>query len=49
MGGDGYPINVLLVLVRKTYQLQFLGTDTTKGQGDVKTLSDRKTCPGVLR
>ena len=48
-GGDGYPINVLLVLVRKTYQLQFLGTDTTKGQGDVKTLSDRKTCPGVLR
>lgn len=48
-GGDAYPINVLLVLVRKTYQLQFLGTDTTNGQGDVKTLSDRKTCPGVLR
>ena len=55
-GGKGHPVNVLLVWGSwsgrshpASYQLQFLGRDTTKGQGDAKTLSDRKTCSGVLK
>lgn len=55
-GGTGHPVNALLVWGSwsgrshpASYQLQFLGTDTTKGQGDVKTLGDRKTCSGVLK
>lgn len=55
-GGKGHPVNVLLVQESwsgrchpASYQLQFLGADTTKGQGEVKTLGDRKTCSGVLK
>lgn len=55
-GGKDHPINVLLVWGSRSgrphpvsYQLQFLGADTTKGQGKVKTLGDRKTCSGVLK